>query len=114
MIIQRIEHNRRRLPAHVHVCQSTWETARGLLARPTPDERTAWLLTRCGAIHTIGLLQPIDVVYCDADGRILRVVNALQPFRFSRCKGARQVWEWRAGTIARLNLQPGDRLLPCC
>ena len=36
MITHRIEHNRRRLPMHVHVCESRIERGRGLLFRKMP------------------------------------------------------------------------------
>ncbi|MFM1887082.1 MAG: hypothetical protein RL026_2239 [Pseudomonadota bacterium] len=114
MIVQRIEHNRRRLRAQVNVCQTFWERGRGLLGRRLADDGQALLIRRCNAVHTIGMRQRIDVVFCAADGRILRIVPSLQPFRVALCAEATDTWEWRAGAAERLCLQPGDRLNTCC
>ena len=113
MIVHRVEHNRRRLRVLVHVCETRRERARGLLLRPRPDAHTAYLLAPCAAVHTFGMVYAIDVVFCDAAGRILRLVEGLRPCRFAREGRAREVWELRAGGIRALGLQPGDRLNPC-
>lgn len=113
MIIHRVEHNRRRLPMHVHVCESPLERGRGLLLRRCPDPRTAYLLRRCSAIHTIGMTYAIDIVFCSGSGRILRIVKELGPFRVARHPEAAQVWELAAGATDRWNWRVGDEIGPC-
>ncbi len=97
MMICRVEHNRRRLRMQVHVCESRFERGRGLLARRRPDHETAFLLRDCRAVHTVGLTYAIDVVFCDARGRIVRIdadsvaaraaVASGEPFRTDGCPG---------------------------
>ena len=113
MIVHRVEHNRRRLPMHVHVCESRLERGRGLLLRRCPDQRTAYLLRSCSAIHTVGMTYPLDIVFCDAAGRILNIVRGLRPFRFVRQEGANVVWEMPAGAADLWGLQVGDQISPC-
>lgn len=113
MIIHRVEHNRRRLPMHVHVCESRVERGRGLLMRRCPDQRTAYLLRNCSAVHTVGMAYAIDIVFCDATGRILHIVKGLRPFRMARHAGARFVWETAAGVVERWGWQVGDEIGPC-
>jgi uncharacterized membrane protein (UPF0127 family) len=113
MIIHRVEHNRRRLPMHVHVCESRVERGRGLLMRRCPDHRTAYLLRICSAVHTVGMSYAIDIVFCDATGRILRIVKGLRPFRLARHAGAVVVWETAAGVVERWGWQIGDEIVPC-
>lgn len=113
MIVHRVEHNRRRLPMHVHVCESRVERGRGLLMRRCPDQRTAYLLRNCSAVHTVGLSYAIDIVFCDATGRILRIVRGLRPFRVARHAGAALVWETAAGVVERWGWQIGDEIGPC-
>lgn len=113
MIIHRIEHNRRRLPMHVYVCETQLERGRGLLMRRCPDQRTAYLLRNCSAVHTVGMTYPIDVVFCDLNGRILRIVAGLPPFRFARHRNAAAVWEASAGVAARWGWKVGDEIGPC-
>jgi len=113
MITHRIEHNRRRLPMHVHVCESRIERGRGLLFRRCPDQRTAYLLRQCSAIHTVGMLYAIDIVFCDATGRIMKIVRGLRPFRMARHAGSCQVWEVAAGVAAKWGWRVGDEIGPC-
>lgn len=113
MMVCRVEHNRRRLPMQVHVCESRVERGRGLLLRPRPDIRTAWLLQDCRAVHTIGMPYALDVLFCDADGRILRIVPSLRPCRFARDARAAQVWELCAGAASHWGWRVGDAIQPC-
>lgn len=113
MIIHRVQHNRRRLPMHVHVCESRIERGRGLLMRRCPDQRTAYLLNDCSAVHTIGMGYSIDIVFCDSRGRILRIVRGLRPFRLARHAGAALVWETASGVVERWGWQIGDEIVPC-
>jgi hypothetical protein len=113
MIIHRVEHNRRRLRMHVHVCETGVERMRGLLLRRCPDQRTAFLLRRCSAVHTVGMTYPIDVVFCDATGRILCIQPKVRPWRFVSYPCAQAVWELRAGATELLGWREGDWIAPC-
>ena len=113
MMICRVEHNRRRLSMQVHVCETRFERGRGLLLHPRPDIHTAILLRNCRAIHTIGMSYPLDVLFCDGSGRILRIVPGLRPCRVARERRARQVWELRAGAADHWGWRVGDAILPC-
>jgi uncharacterized protein len=113
MMVCRVEHNRRRLRMHVHVCESRLERGRGLLLRPQPGLDTAFLLRNCRAVHTIGMFYPLDILFCDASGRILRIVSQLGPCRVAREGRARQVWELPAGAVDHWGWQVGDEIQPC-
>lgn len=113
MMICRVEHNRRRLRMQVHVCESRLERGRGLLLRPRPDIHTAYLLRDCRSIHTIGMAYPLDVLFCDASGRILRVVCGVAPCRILRERRAHQVWELREGGANHWGWRVGDAIRPC-
>ena len=97
----------------VHVCESRGERTRGLLLRRCPNRQTAWLLRRCSTIHTFGMFYPIDVLFCDASGRIVRILERVRPWRLARCSGARIVWELRAGAARSWGWKLGDRINPC-
>jgi len=113
MIIHRVEHNRRRLAMQVHVCETRLERGRGLLLRRCPDQRTAYLLQRCSAVHTVGLPYSIDIVFCSATGRILRIVKGLRPFRMARHPDAEQVWELASGVASIWGWRVGYEIAPC-
>ena len=36
---------------------------------------------QCGSIHTVGMTYPIDVAFLDAEGRIVRTIERLSPWR---------------------------------
>ena len=110
MIVLRMELNRRRLRTLVHVCETEFERARGLLLRPPPSRDEAWLIPACRAVHTVGLWYPLDLAFCTRDGTILDVVTHLRPWRVARSAEAREVWEFPQGAAEALELRPGDRL----
>lgn len=114
MIIYRVEHNRHRLRrVQVQVCTNRFERGRGLLLRKRLDHDTAMLLPHCRAVHTVGMHYRIDVMFCDAHGRILRITENVGPCRVVHEPGAQHVWEVDAGTVRRWGWQIGDRILPC-
>jgi uncharacterized membrane protein (UPF0127 family) len=92
--------------ASVEVATSRAARRRGLLRRECFDG--ALVLRPCRQVHTVGMRFPLDVVWCDADGRVLRVAQ-LPPHRVSRpVRRARVVIEAEAGAAARWGLRVGD------
>ena len=83
------------------------ERLRGLLGSPPPAPGHALLLTPCAAVHTAFMRDPIDVVFVDRHGRILKVVDALLPWRATSCLQARHTLELTAGEARRIGLAPG-------
>jgi uncharacterized membrane protein (UPF0127 family) len=55
---------------------------------------------------------PIDVVFLDRAGRVVRAVPDLRPWVLAvAARGAKEVVELRAGTIAESGTQAGDDLV---
>jgi hypothetical protein len=114
MMTFRVEHNHHRLRRlQVHVCESRFERGRGLLLRPRLDPDSALLLPNCRAVHTIGMHYPIDVIFCDRQGRILSVRERLGPCRIASEPAACHAWELRAGAARHWGWCVGDLLRPC-
>ena len=94
--------------ASLEVAESRRDRRRGLLGRDGVDG--ALLLRPARSVHTLGMRFPIDVAFCDADLRVIRVV------RMPRHRVSRMVWRARAvieaeaGSFDRWNLRPGDEL----
>lgn len=83
----------------------------GLMFSRSLPEGDALLIPRCPSVHTCFMRYPIDVVYLDADGVIVRLVNDLKPWRASLGgRGAAHALELAAGSIERLGLQLDDNL----
>ena len=83
---------------------------RGLLGRPSLGVSEGLMLTPCAAVHTAFMHFPIDVVFVDADGRAVRVVPRVRPWRIAASLRARSVIELPAGTAAATDIQVGDLL----
>lgn len=96
----------------VLACANEIERLRGLLGRPEPEPGVALLIDPCWAVHTLGMNYSIDVVFCDARWRVLRIVTALPPRRLAWARGAVRVLEFGANTARPLGLAVGVRLQP--
>ncbi|VCU71583.1 hypothetical protein PIGHUM_03668 [Pigmentiphaga humi] len=94
-------------PVRWRVARTPWQRLRGLLGRPPPAQGEAWWITPCRAVHTIGMSYAIDVVFLDAQGRVLRLVPAMPPWRMAWCPRAHSVAELAEGEARRLGWQPG-------
>ncbi len=92
--------------ASVEVAQRPRQRVRGLLGRDVVEG--GMVLRPCRQVHTVGMHFPIDVAFCDRDGRVLRVTT-VPPWRLTR-----PVWragfviEAAAGAFERWGLRPGD------
>lgn len=83
---------------------------RGLLGRESLGATEGLLLTPCKAVHTVGMRFPIDVIFIDRDGRAVRIVPALAPWRIAMSARAKAVIELAAGTAAASDIRIGDML----
>ena len=96
------------LGCEVRHARSFLARARGLLFRRALAAREALWISGCDSIHTMGMHYAIDVVFLDAQDRVLRIAQAVRPLRFRLCRGAASVIELRAGEAQRLGLRMGQ------
>ncbi|MDO9323136.1 MAG: DUF192 domain-containing protein [Pseudomonas sp.] len=90
---------------------NVWQRARGLLARPLPDPGYGLWLKPCSAVHCWFMGYAIDVLFLDAQGRVIKICSALKPWRMAACPGARSVIELAAGETQRLSIKEGDQCI---
>ena len=70
------------------------------------------LISPCRQVHTFGMSEPIDVVFCDADLRVVHVARDMPPRRVSPVRwDARRVFELRSGAARAVT--PGEMLRVC-
>lgn len=100
----------RDLACQVRLAHSFTERGRGLLGRPRLQPGQALWIAPCPSIHTVGMTYAIDVVFLDAEHRVLRVAASVPPLRFRLCRRAVSVVELLAGQAAALGLHPGQQL----
>lgn len=95
----------------VAVADSFLSRLRGLLARPPMGEGQGLLLLDCGSVHTVGMGYSIDVAFLDAEGRVVRNVADLEPWRFGLGgTAAVHALELPAGRLHETGTVPGTRL----
>jgi uncharacterized protein len=54
------------------------------------------LIPRCRSVHTFGMRFPLDLLFLDAEGRVIALRRAVPPCRVKRCPGAMAVLELRS------------------
>ena len=107
-------------PLQIKVADSFLQRLRGLMFSKRLPPAQGLLLKRCASVHTAFMRYAIDVVYLDAQGRILKCIANLKPWRASssgfgwlaaRRMGGVHTLELPAGSIQQMGLQPGDHLV---
>jgi uncharacterized membrane protein (UPF0127 family) len=95
--------------AGCEIADTPLKRMRGLLGRDAlaPDE--GMLFRPAGSIHMFFMRFAIDVVFCDNELTVLKVVPNLQPWKTAGAKGAKVTIELAAGAAA--DVRPGDRLV---
>ncbi|MBI4673629.1 MAG: DUF192 domain-containing protein [Chloroflexi bacterium] len=93
------------------VADNPWARLVGLMGKRSLPDGFGLLLRNEAAIHTFGMRIPIDVVYLDRVGIIVRITETMPPARFGPLvRGARDVLELPAGTLSRTHTRVGDQL----
>jgi hypothetical protein len=85
-----------------------WERLRGLLGRERLGADEGLWIANCSAVHTIGMRFPIDVVFLDRRGRVLKISRRLRPWRVAAVLRGDAALELAAGAAA--GIDRGDQL----
>jgi len=93
--------------AHTH-----WTRLRGLLGTAGLAPGDGLWIRPCRQVHMFGMRYAIDVVFLDERLDVVHTIPALAPWAVSpRIDAATSVVELPAGTLARVGLAPGARLV---
>jgi uncharacterized protein len=93
------------------VADNFWRRLRGLLGRDGLEQGEGLVIVPCTSVHMLGMRFPLDVLYLDRSGTVLRALSDLRPGQFGPL-----VWrshmavELPAGTIAATGTEAGDRV----
>lgn len=98
------------LARHASIADNFFARLKGLLGTKSLLAGEALLIRPCNSVHTFGMNYAIDVIFADADNRVVRTVAGLVPGRLAMCRKARYVVELPAGTLARSETVMGDIL----
>jgi uncharacterized membrane protein (UPF0127 family) len=90
---------------------SSWSRSKGLLGRSGLGEQEGLWIQPTSSIHMWFMRFPIDVIWAADDGRVIKLVENIKPWRMSFCRGAKVALELPVGAIARSGVQVGDHLV---
>jgi uncharacterized protein len=99
----------RTIPYSIKLADSFFTRLKGLMFRKDQlVEEGLWIFP-CNSIHMCFMKFSIDAVFLTKEGRIVKMVENLQPWRFVKpIKDAYSVIELPVGTIEKLDLKQGD------
>ncbi|MEW5720821.1 MAG: DUF192 domain-containing protein [Chloroflexota bacterium] len=93
------------------VADTWWTRLRGLLGHAPLQPGEGLLLRGEKAIHSVGMAFAIDVLFLDRAGRVVHLMPAMPPLRFSPFVArATDVLELPAGTIAQTGTALNDQI----
>ena len=98
------------IASDVNLALTRAERNKGLLGRDSLDLSAALVISPCWSIHTMFMRFPIDVIFVDRDGRAVRIVRDLQPWRMAVARRAHAVIELPAGSLRTRDVRVGDEL----
>ncbi|MFP5112710.1 DUF192 domain-containing protein [Bacillaceae bacterium C204] len=100
-----------RIPYSIKVADSFFKRLKGLMFRKDQlVEEGLWIIP-CNSIHMCFMNFEIDAVFLNKEGRIVKMVEGLRPWRFiNPIKNAYSVIELPAGTVKMLGLKQGEMI----
>jgi uncharacterized membrane protein (UPF0127 family) len=98
------------LADRVEVAVTRRDRRKGLLGRDVFETSSALIIAPCFSIHTMFMRFDIDAVFVDDDGRAVKVVQRLTPWRIAMEPFAHAVVEFPAGSLEDRPVDVGDRL----
>jgi uncharacterized membrane protein (UPF0127 family) len=110
----RVENQTRGRPliTHGEKAETFWTRFRGLMGRPSLNTGEGLVLKGDKSIHTFFMRFPIDVVYANRAGRVVRVDPAMAPNRIGPIVlEASYILELPVGVIQATGTTAGDQLI---
>ncbi len=99
------------LATRARIARDFWSRLKGLIGTKKLDDGEGLVIMPCRGIHTMFMGFPIDVIYVDAEHRIVDMELGLPPWRLSFVRPhARYVVELPAGTVVNTGTAVGDQL----
>jgi uncharacterized membrane protein (UPF0127 family) len=93
------------------VARSFWQRGIGLMGRRSLPTGYGMAIHTQGPIHMFFMRIPLDVCHVSREGRVLRVLHEIKPWRVGPyVRGSTWVLELPAGTARRTGIQEGDML----
>jgi len=101
--------NNLKIQFEVRLASTLWNRLVGLLATPKLEKNKGLLLSPCSSVHTMWMRYPLDLVFMDKNGRVVKCVKNLLPYRTAAAKKAYYTLELPIGTIDASGVAIGNR-----
>lgn len=99
------------LAERARMARDARERMKGLLGSDALRPGEALILRPCFQVHTFGMRYPLDVLFLDGRGTVVRMIRSLPPGRLSPLVlRARVAVELPAGVLEETGTGPGDRV----
>jgi uncharacterized membrane protein (UPF0127 family) len=98
------------LAERIEVAVTRRDRRKGLLGRSGFEPSSALIIAPCFSIHTMFMRFDIDAIFVDDDGRAVKVVRDMTPWRIAVDPTAHAVVELPAGSLRDREIAIGDRL----
>jgi uncharacterized protein len=93
---------------HVEVADGIFSRFLGLMFRTSLPEGHGLALRPCSSIHMFFMRIPLDAVFVDGEGQVVRIYADLKPWRMTMpVRNAKSCIELPTGTAARAGLTVG-------
>ncbi len=93
------------LADRISIADSPAARARGLLGRMGLEDGQGLLIKPCSSIHMFFMKFPIDVLFLARDGRVIKMIRGLKPWRLCGCWfGCYMVLELKEGVLTSSGL----------
>jgi uncharacterized membrane protein (UPF0127 family) len=99
------------LADRIEIASDSRSRRKGLLGRDRMAPGAALVIAPCGGIHTFWMRFSIDVIFVKKDGRVVKCVDSIPPWRMALAVTAYAAIELPAGTIRLSKVSAGDRLI---
>ncbi|MBT2971611.1 MAG: DUF192 domain-containing protein [Candidatus Thiodiazotropha sp. (ex Ctena orbiculata)] len=91
------------------LADSYFTRLRGLLGKKKLGDKDGLLLVGCSSVHTFGMRYPLDLVFLDKKGKVVKCREYVQPFRTASARGAYFTLELNKGMISKQGISVDDR-----
>jgi uncharacterized membrane protein (UPF0127 family) len=110
MIVRNVERESS-LGEAIEVAATSAQRARGLLGRECLNDGQGLMFKGCSSLHTFFMSFPIDILFLDRHGKVLKTAIAVNPFKLVRAPlRAYYAIELPVGVIEKSATQVGDHL----
>jgi uncharacterized membrane protein (UPF0127 family) len=96
----------------IAVAATAAQRVRGLLGKECLEDGQGLLFKNCASLHTFFMTFPIDIIYADRKGKVLKIAHSVRPFKLVAAPmRAFYAIELPDGAIERSGTQAGDMLV---